>query len=137
MDTTGLLIFVLVILIGIAALTLSVINHYLKKIFKPNEKYLQEIKEIKIIKILPIINLILVFMVIVVQSSNTILNKSKDITLLIILILLLEGISNKCVLSYLKFKDDSRHTKKYIIFSVLLKIVLVVISVLCFLFFIK
>lgn len=123
-----LLLFVaigpLLILIGVNYLA----RYLLKRKLKPNEVYLEKINEVKVIKRLSFVNSIIVFLVIITQKFKAIT------TLLLISMVIVELICNKYALSYLKTKNESTSTRKYILSDLCFQFILLIV-VLCLYFY--
>lgn len=92
-----------VIIIGLVFLGIYIFNYILKKIFKPNEKYLKEFEYMKFKKVIKIL-----FICIVLLSY-------KFPNLVIYGYLILFTIDMLFDLNYLKSKDNAKRTKLYLI----------------------
>ncbi|MEF9991962.1 MAG: hypothetical protein RRZ84_05075 [Romboutsia sp.] len=120
MDILGLVFFVTVGIILIGVLYLG--GYLLKRKVKPDEEYLNEIKEVKVIKRLNFINSIIIFMVIIIQKFN------EKATLFLIPVVIIELIRNKYILSYLKTKNESNSTQKYILYNLYFQAIVLIVG---------
>lgn len=122
MDILGLIFFValspLLILIGISYLG----RYFLKRKLNPNEDYLDEIKEVKVIKRLGFVNSIVAFVVMVSQNIN------KKASLLLIPMVAIELIRNKYVLRYLKTKNESNSTQKFVLYELYFQAIVFIVG---------
>lgn len=122
MDILLLLVFAtispLLILIGVLYLG----RYLLKRKLKPNEEYLDEIKEVKVINRLSFVNSIIIFTVIIIQNFN------ERITLLLIPVVIIELIRNKYILSYLRTKNESTSTRKYILYDLCFQAIVMIVG---------
>lgn len=104
-----ILIIMLLPFIIVALLILG--DHILKKIIKPNQKYLEETKKLKFNQIANGVNLIVIFILLFTEQNGI---KS---SLLIGIVTIIESIRNKKIYDYLKSKKESESTKKYIVIN--------------------
>ncbi|MEG0844057.1 MAG: hypothetical protein RSD22_08535 [Romboutsia sp.] len=122
MDILGLVFFVTVGIILILIGVLYLGGYLLKRKVKPDEEYLNEIKEVKVIKRLNFINSIIIFMVIIIQKFN------EKATLFLIPVVIIELIRNKYILSYLKTKNESNSTQKYILYNLYFQAIVLIVG---------
>lgn len=111
----AVLVLISPLLILIAVIYLG--RHLLKRKINPNEVYLNEIKKLKLSKILNFVNVIIVMVVTIIQNFNN------RITLLLTSLVVIELIRNKYILSYLKTKDESNSTRKYILYDLYIQVI--------------
>lgn len=108
------------LLISIAVLYLA--RYLLRVKFKPNKESLTEFKKLKINKLLNFINII-----IILAESMIWWNGFFNVFLLIILLLITELIRNKYILVYLRNKNESTSTQKYIAYDLSFKVMYMVV----------
>lgn len=86
-------------------------DYILKRIIKPNQKYLKETEKLKFNQIANGVNLIAIFILLFTDQYGI------KASLLIGIVTIIESIRNKKIYDYLKSKKESESTKKYIVIN--------------------
>ncbi len=116
--STVLVIMVLPFII-VALLFLG--DYILKRIIKPNQKYLEETEKLKFNKIANGVNLIVIFILLFTDKYSI------RASLLIGIVTIIESIRNKKIYDYLKSKKESESTKKYIVINYILFLIAIIL----------
>lgn len=99
------------------------VRYLLKRKLMPNEQYLKEIKELGRSKRLRYIGLVIILIFILMPSFNG------DLTLAIILLVITEGVYNKCALDYLNTKSENTDTRRYVLYEVGFQTIIVIVTI--------
>lgn len=96
-------------------------DYILKRIIKPNQKYLEETKKLKFNQIANGVNLIVIFILLFTDQYGI------RPSLLIGIVTIIESIRNKKIYDYLKSKKESESTKKYIVINYIFFLIAIIL----------
>lgn len=115
------IVLIIMLLPFIIAALLFLGDYILKRIIKPNQKYLEETRQLKFNQIANGVNLIAIFILFFTDKHGI------RASLLIGIVTIIESIRNKKIYDYLKSKKESESTKKYIVINYILFLIAIIL----------